>query len=132
MISTRESARPEGFRSTIETMNESADAEDAVARKRMRDAMKMTSGDEYFSKRRTQYSPPFTESLVSVVRALSMRRSALAMQRRASNEASKLLPLKFFDTARRMDRLLADATTDDPDVWRPSALIAERVRWASV
>jgi hypothetical protein len=48
MISTRESARPEGFRSTIETMNESADAEDAVARKRMRDAMKMTSGDEYF------------------------------------------------------------------------------------
>jgi hypothetical protein len=115
MISTRESARPEGFRSTIETMNESADAEDAVARKRMRDAMKMTSGDEDFSKRRTTYSPPFTESLVSVVRALSMRRSVLAMQRRASNEASKLLPLKFFDTATRMDRLLADAMTDDPD-----------------
>lgn len=53
------------------------------------------------------------------------------MQRRASNDASKLLPLKFFDTARRMDRLLADAMTDDPDGWRPSALIAERARWAS-
>ena len=60
-----------------------------------------------------------------------MRRSVLAMQRRASNDASKLLPLKFFDTRMRMDRLLADAMTDDPDGWRPSALIAERARWAS-
>lgn len=55
----------------------------------------------------------------------------LAMQRRASNEASKLLLLKFFDTARRMDRLLADAMTEDPDGWRPSALIVERARRAS-
>lgn len=55
----------------------------------------------------------------------------LAMQRRASSDASKLLLLKFFDTVRRIDRLLADAMTDDPDGWRPSALIAERARWAS-
>ena len=55
----------------------------------------------------------------------------LAMQRRASSDASKLLPLKFFDTARRMDRLLADARTDDPDGWRPSALTADRARWTS-
>jgi hypothetical protein len=32
----------------METMNESAVAGDAVARKRMRDAMKITSGDEDF------------------------------------------------------------------------------------
>jgi hypothetical protein len=60
-----------------------------------------------------------------------MRRSVLAMQRSASRDASKLLPLKFFDTAMRMDRLLADARTDDPDGWRPSALTAERAGWTS-
>jgi len=48
MISTRECARPEGFRSTMETMNGPAVAEDAVARKRMREAMKITSGDGDF------------------------------------------------------------------------------------
>jgi hypothetical protein len=37
------------------------------------------------------------------------------MQRRASSEASKLLSLKVFDIARSVDRLLADAITDDPD-----------------
>ena len=68
---------------------------------------------------------------MSVVLALSMRRRVLAMQRRASSDASKLLLLKFFDTARRMDRLPAEAMTDDPDGWRPSALIVERARWAS-
>ena len=48
IISTRECARPEGFRSTMETMNGPAVTEDAVARKRMREAMKMTSGDDDF------------------------------------------------------------------------------------
>lgn len=48
IISTRESARPDGFRSTIEMTNESAVEGDAVARKSMRDAMKMTSGDDDF------------------------------------------------------------------------------------
>jgi hypothetical protein len=47
-ISTRECARPDGFRSTIETMNDPAVVDDAVARKRMREAMKTTSGDEDF------------------------------------------------------------------------------------
>jgi len=47
-MSTSVCVRPEGFRSTIEMMNESAVADDAVARKRMRDAIKMTSGDEDF------------------------------------------------------------------------------------
>ena len=55
----------------------------------------------------------------------------LAMQRRASSDASKLLLLKFFDTASRMDRLLASAMTDDPDGWRPSALIADKAGRAS-
>jgi len=50
-----------------------------------------------------------------VERAVSMRRRAFAMQRRASSEASKLLSLKFFDAARRVDRLLSDAKTADPD-----------------
>jgi hypothetical protein len=135
IISTRESARPDGFRSTIETMKEPAVAEDAVARKRIRDAMKTTSGTDDFwrmvntnvvrkrrlgpsqltSRRRIAYSPPPTASLRRVTRALSIRRSALAMQRRASSEASKLLSLKLFDIVRRVDRLLADAITDDPD-----------------
>jgi hypothetical protein len=48
IISTRKSARPDGFRSTIETMKELAVAEDAVARKRIRDAMKMISGKDDF------------------------------------------------------------------------------------
>jgi hypothetical protein len=48
IISTRKSARPDGFRSTIETMNESEVAGVAEARKSMRDAMKITSGDEDF------------------------------------------------------------------------------------
>jgi ribosomal protein L34 len=48
IISTRECARPEGFRSTMETMNGPAVTEDAVARKRMREAMKTTSGDGDF------------------------------------------------------------------------------------
>lgn len=48
MISTRVCTRPEGFRSTMETMNGPAVAEDAVARKRMREAMKTTSGDGDF------------------------------------------------------------------------------------
>jgi hypothetical protein len=52
---------------------------------------------------------------MSVARALSMRRRALAMQRRASSEASILLSLKLFDAASRVDRLLSDATTVDPD-----------------
>jgi hypothetical protein len=37
------------------------------------------------------------------------------MQRRASSEASRLLSLKLFDAARRVDKLLSDATTVDPD-----------------
>jgi hypothetical protein len=50
-----------------------------------------------------------------VARALSTRRRAFATQRRASSEASKLLSLKLFDAARRVDRLLSNAITDDPD-----------------
>jgi hypothetical protein len=112
----------------MEIMNGPAVAEDAVARKRIREAMKTTSGDGDFSRRRTAYSPPLTESLVRVARALSMRRRALAMQRRASSAASRLLSLKLFDTARRVDRLLSNAMTVDPDGWRPRALMAERAR----
>lgn len=48
MISTRECTRPEGFRSTMEIINGPAVTEDAVARKRMREAMKTTSGDGDF------------------------------------------------------------------------------------
>jgi hypothetical protein len=48
IISTRESARPDGFRSTIETRKEPAVVADAVARKRIRDAMKMISGEDDF------------------------------------------------------------------------------------
>jgi hypothetical protein len=47
-ISMRVCARPDGLRSTIETMNDPAVADDAVQRKRMREAMKRTSGDEDF------------------------------------------------------------------------------------
>ena len=48
MISTRECTCPEGFRSTTEIMNGPAVWDDAVARKRMREAMKTTSGDGDF------------------------------------------------------------------------------------
>jgi hypothetical protein len=37
------------------------------------------------------------------------------MQRRASSEASRLLSLMLFDAVRRVDRLLFDAMTVDPD-----------------
>jgi hypothetical protein len=47
-ISTREFARPNALLSTIDTMNDPAVAEDAVQRKRMREAMKTTSGEEDF------------------------------------------------------------------------------------
>jgi hypothetical protein len=50
-----------------------------------------------------------------VARALSMRRRALAIQRRASSEASKLPSLKFFEVVRRVDKLFSKAMTDDPD-----------------
>jgi hypothetical protein len=52
---------------------------------------------------------------MSVARAVSMRRRALAIQRRASSAASRLLSLKLFDAARSVDRLLSDAMTVDPD-----------------
>ena len=48
MMSISECARPDDFRSTIETMNDPAVTDDAVARKRMREAIKTTSGDEDF------------------------------------------------------------------------------------
>jgi hypothetical protein len=48
IISTKECACLDGFLSTTETINGPAVAEDAVARKRMRDAMKTISGDGDF------------------------------------------------------------------------------------
>jgi hypothetical protein len=48
IISTIESARPDGFRSTMDMMKELAVTKDAVARKMIRDAMKMTSGNVDF------------------------------------------------------------------------------------
>ena len=48
MISTRVCTRPDGFRSTMETMKGPAVREDAVARKRIREAIKTTSGDDDF------------------------------------------------------------------------------------
>ena len=48
MISTRVCTRPDGFRSTMETMKGPAVREDAVARKRIREAIKTTSGDGDF------------------------------------------------------------------------------------
>jgi len=48
MISTRKCARPDGFRSTIEMMNDPEVRDEAVARKRIREAIKTTSGDDDF------------------------------------------------------------------------------------
>jgi hypothetical protein len=85
---------------------------------------RLTSSNE------TQIFPPSTSLSRNVFRAFSTSRSALAIHRRASLEASGS-SLKEVDRERRTERLGGEAINSEPDGFLPRVLSASRACAAS-
>jgi len=106
------------------------DDPETVDKKRIRDKIKIESGDVAFSSMGMQVSPPFTSLLMNVDRASSIKRRALAMQRNASLDASGS-SLNVTVNPTRVFRLALVARKADPAGSFPRIFTANSAREAS-